>query len=562
MYVDSAPAVNSILCVTINNSPLVGTFLADAGTVTATRLDAAGVARAYTYIPPTTRVPYWNPTTSAEKLGKYEANSRVQASVVESGVMRPVSGGWWAVPYPDASGSCSVAPGYYVKFREGLSPRQCTRAPAILSAATCEAWGSDRLLSYLKIATSPGKVPSPSSIPTFASGADWVSITTNTIYVGNVNSGALGGNGTEYHLNSGAAYASDTCTCRGVLTNIAYTVFYNGATQVISSVAADVVVAELTGCTAVLAPPITVSMVWQDTAPTGTVLPKLDRSGAPGYAWGAPLLGGAMITQSGVPYTAVTSSDKLAVSRGPPYASRTAFHGATVIAGQGGDAGAALSIRGPNWGGACNASSPSLLSIPGADQAQPVPLSFGEDLAVSCTVALSEPELAAACAAATGTQPPYMGLWPVYLPPGYSTSYAPPTHVGTLGASNPWQSWQWTPISTPTSYPPSTVSYDASNAVCTNMPATLSIELLYSFVGEAANPQGKVLAVRYRYMPDTWSMRREDVRVATPQGKQTFTFNTVVTWTQDPTTLRASTLYAAAPQIVPSLPSDLWYPFT
>ncbi len=97
MYVDSAPAVNSILCVTINNSPLVGTFLADAGTVTATRLDATGVARGYTYIPPT-RGPYWSPTTPAEQMSVYVADSRVQAGVVESSVMRPVSGGWWAIP--------------------------------------------------------------------------------------------------------------------------------------------------------------------------------------------------------------------------------------------------------------------------------------------------------------------------------------------------------------------------------------------------------------------------------------------------------------------------------
>lgn len=561
MYVDSAPAVNSILCVTINNSPLVGTFLADAGTVTATRLDATGVARGYTYIPPS-RGPYWSPTTPAELMNVYVANSRVQAAVVESSVMRPVSGGWWAIPYPDASGSCSVGPGYYVKFREGLPPRQCTRAPAIPSAATCEAWGSDRLLSYLKIATSPGQVPSPSSIPTFGgAGASWVSITINNIYLGNVTSGALNYTDDKSVLTS--TY-NDKCACTGVLTNIAYTVYYNGATQVISSVGADVVVASLGNCLATsLAPPITVSMVWQDTAPIGTTLPKLDKSGAPGYAWGAPLLGGSMITQSGVAFSAVTSSDRLAVSRGFPYASRAAIpHGASVIAGLGGDAGAALSIRGPNWGGACSASTPSLLSTPGADQAQPVPLSFGEDLAVSCTVALNVVELEAACREAGGNEPPpYMGLWPVYLPPGYATSYATPTHVGTLGASNPWQSWQWTPISTPT-YPPATVSWDAANKVCTNMPATLSIELLYSFVGEVNNPQGKVLAVRYKYIPDTWSMKREDTRVATPLGQQTFTFNTVVTWTQDPTTMRAATLYAAAPQIVPALPSDLWYPFT
>jgi len=237
MSIDSAPAISQILCISVDNSPLVGNFISEPTSVSSFTLDLPSVARSYTYMPPT-RVPYWQPATLSEKQGVYVANARVQAAVVESSVMRPVSGGWWSIPYPDASGACSNGPGYTVKMREALAPRQCTRAPAILSASTCAAWGSDRLLSYLKIATSPGKQPDPNPLPTFAAGGDWISVDTGSIFKGSVATGILT-SGTLSDLNVGSAFSQTSCLCNGVLTGISYTVSYDGTTNIISSVTAD-----------------------------------------------------------------------------------------------------------------------------------------------------------------------------------------------------------------------------------------------------------------------------------------------------------------------------------
>ena len=308
----------------------------------------------------------------------------------------------------------------------------------------------------------------------------------------------------------------------------------------------------LTDCTSLLSPTVTTSLTWVDTTASGT-LPRLDKSGAPGYTWGGPVLGGAMITPSDVLTSTPASTDKLSVSRGAPFSSRLAtVHGAAVVAGKGLDSVAGLSVRGPSLGGKCSRP-PSGWAPPGLDDAQPVALSFGEDLEVSCTMSLGEDDLKTACTSWANGPPQEYGLWPVALPANYSSPYAAPTHVGTLGSSNPWKYWQWTPISSPVSYPPAALSWDEGRRTCSNVPATLSIEFLWTYVGESSNPQSKILAVRYKYLTDAWSMKREDAsRLVT---KQTFTFQTVVTWVQHPSSLKSSTYYASAPAILPSLPS-------
>lgn len=223
-----------------------------------------------------------------------------------------------------------------------------------------------------------------------------------------------------------------------------------------------------------------------------------------------------------------------------------------------------LAVRGPGVGGACAA--PPTSTAPGSsawgaaaglDTASVVPVTFGEDVSVSCTVSLTAAALGALCGSVSAAPPPYMGFWPVNASGSVS---ALPTHVGTMGNAHPWKAWQWTPISAPAAYPPSPVTYDAGNQVCGGMPATLAVEFLWAAVGEASNPQAKVLGVRYRYLSDSWAFSREDVRDTGAGAAQTFAFQTTVTWTQYATSYPG--LYVAPPpSVLPKLPADLWYPF-
>ena len=564
MSIDSAPGISQILCITVDNSPLTGAFLPSPGSVPITALSSPSVARTATYNPPS-RPPAWAPATLAQQAGQYLAGERVQAAVaVATGGLRPVSTGWWSLPSPDASGACSSAPSAFVGVRSPVPPRQCWRPAAPLTAATCEAWGAQRATAELRLAVLPGKTTSLTTAP---SSADWLPVTLGTAWTGNASSGALSQSGA---LSSAASLSPvfSPCSCAGVLTALAYTVHYNGLTGALTSATADVVLASLSlsasdcAAGASLSPPLSVSLEWVDDASPAPA-PALGRSGAPGYLLGAPVLAGAMVTASGAPASgALAAGDKLAVLTGAPAGSRLA------VFSSGANAGAffssyGLSVRGPGAGGAC-AAPPAAASAAtwgpatGTDSAQPVPVGFGEDLAVSCTVSLTLAELAGLCAALSAAPPAYTGLWPVN---GTGSTPTLPSHVGILGNAHPWKAWQWTGISAPAGgYPPAPVSYDAATGVCSGVPATLALEFLWAAVGEAGNPQAQVLGVRYRYVSDSWAFGREDVRAVGAGGAQTFAFTTTVTWTQYGSS--APAVYVAPPpNVLPKLPADLWYPF-
>ncbi len=570
MSIDSAPGINSILCVSVDNSPLSGVFLADPGAPSIEALSSPAVARGATYNPPS-RSAQWAPVTLAEVAGQYVAGARVQAAVASaSGAapQRPVSSGWWALPAPDANGQCGSAPTDFARVRTAVAPRQCARAPALLSPATCEAWGSARLLGDLRLATGPGQNPSPLTAPQLGPQYGWVGVATGAVWAGNAATGLSVPSG------SGALAASQQpafsvppgggCTCSGVVTAIAYTVSFNGLSGAITGATADLVVANVTlsaaDCAAsAVSAPLTVSLAWVDSAAPAPA-PALERSGAPGYALGAPVLAGVLITQSGAAPAAAAGSDKLAIARGVPANSRLGVFGSEMALGVSFSA-AGLALRGPAAGGVCaaplaGAGVPAFGSA-GLDGASVVPVTFGEDVSVSCTVALDAVALGALCAAAAGAPPGYMGFWPVNASGALA---ALPTHVGMLGNAHPWKAWQWAGISAPAAYPPAPVAFDANNGVCTGVPATLAVEFLWASVGESGNPQSRILGVRYRYISDSWALSREDVRTTAPAAPQTFAFATTVTWTQYGSS--APVPYVApAPNVLPTLPSDLWFPF-
>ena len=573
MSIAAAPGISQILCISIDNSPLSGSFLADPGAVPVQALSAPGTARAHSFNPPP-RPPAYAPATLAEKAGQYVAGARVQAAVAAGGGLRPVSGGWWAPPAPDAQGVCGSGPTAYAGVRVDVPPRACARAPALLSPAACEAWGSARLLSELRLATGPGKSASSVAPPTLGAAGDWVPVALGSVWAGSAGSGYLsqGSGGGGAGGGAGSAYTATPaggCACSGVLTAIAYTVYYAGPSGAITGASADVVLANVTlptpsECAAVaLAPPLTVSVEWVDSAPLAGAggAGAAARSGAPGYLVGAPVLSGVLVSQAAgggalAPGAAVAASDRLAVARSAPVGSRLApFFSGGGGSGGGGGGVAGLAVRGPGAGGEC--ALPPPLGAAAGDAASVVPVAFGEDLAVSCTVSLTPAALGALCGALAGAPPGYMGFWPVNA----SGSAAAPTHVGTLGNAHPWRAWQWTAVSAPPGYPPAPVTYDAGAGVCSGVPATLAVEFLWAYVGVASNPQAKILGVRWRYISDSWAFTREDVRATGAGAPQAFAFATTVTWTQHATSA-GGVQVAPPPNLVPRLPSDLWYPFS
>jgi hypothetical protein len=275
------------------------------------------------------------------------------------------------------------------------------------------------------------------------------------------------------------------------------------------------------------------------------------RSGAPGYLLGAPVLGGKAVAASGAAdVKTVAPSDKRAVVRGAPFGSRVA---PLAALGRGeGAAVAGLSVRGAGPGGVCvpySAGTPD-----GADAAWPVPVTFGEDVALSCSLSLLQSDFTALCGPG-GTA--YLGLWQVNV----SGVPAAPTHVGQLGNADPNKFWQWVAIGSAGAAPIGTYMSSDGQTACKGVATSFNLEFLWAYVGEAGNPQAKVLAARTRWGADTLAFSREDTRVTLgPAARQTFTFTTTVTWTQYPGQAPEQ-LVAAAPVVVQPLPSDLWYPF-
>jgi tectonic-1/3 len=555
MSLENDFAADAALCIYIDNSALAGSYFADPGAVPAASLSLPAYSSRFSYAPPARPLPY-GLTTSAASQGFYEAGERVAAAIATTGgALRGAANGWWALPSVGPGGACAAGASAFAAFRRDVPPTQCARAAARLDANTCDAWGGLRMLGDLRVA----------KFPTF----DTLSVASNFVTLAITAAwSADSATGARTPLTSAAALTSATgntinafssgaggCSCVGVLVSVAYRVRYRAATRSITSVDASVVFSDVAqgaaACAAgtLVSTPLSWSVTWVDDAAAA----PLTRSGAPGYLLGAPVLAGKAVSASGAAFSdvsALSSGDKVAIARSAPFGSRVEPL-AALGAGEG-FAVAGLSVRGAGPGGGCVAFSAG--AAPGADAAWPVPVTFGEDMALSCSLSLAPADFTALCAAGAA---PYVGLWAVNATGGA----AEPTHVGQLGNADPAKYWQWVAIGGAGAPPVGTL--DANFASCRGLATSFNLELLWAYVGEAGNPQAKVVAVRKRWGADTWVFSREDSRVLATGGameKQTFTFTTTVTWTQFPGQAPAQ-LVAAPPAVVPPLPSDLWYPF-
>lgn len=571
--------LDNVLCIVVDNSPLAGSFFVEPPeSLTSDSLTTPGIVRRYSFAPPQRGAPVAL-TTPAQEAGLYAPGDRVAAAIqvqplAVGSELRTQASGWWALPDVGPGGSCSSSPGSFALFADAQAPRQCTRPPAPLTAQSCAAFGGARLVSLLTL----GRVPSATlAAPLVFNASTFVAVALGDVTVANASTGETrAGSAADAQWGADAwtpsAGAESPCTCAGAVTGVSYRVYHNATPGVIVGVVADVVVTTLQldapACGAApVSLPLTLAVTWLDVAqlPSGAPSsPRLDNSGAPGYVRGAPLLAGLLVTQSGQPPGAeLASTDKLAIDRSPPRGARIAPL-ARLNEGTG-FAVAGLTLRGPGPGGACVALDP--LTPPGADPAQPVPVAYGEDLALACTLQLDEPALSRLCyAGQSGLVATYafMGLWPLNASGAALATPPVASHVGAFGNADPAKAWEWVPIEFPPSPLPAP-SWDEATGVCRGIPAAVSINFLTARVGEAGNPQVRVVAAVVAYEPDTWVFQREDARNPDAPDDfgvfppQTFTLTTSVTWTMwdAPTT----DYVAPVPPVLPATPADLWYPF-
>jgi hypothetical protein len=106
--------------------------------------------------------------------------------------------------------------------------------------------------------------------------------------------------------------------------------------------------------------------------------------------------------------------------------------------------------------------------------------------------------------------------------------------------------------------------------------AGVKLQLAYASIGEALNPQSKIVAARLSYATDTWTFAREGSR-SSPATTQAFVFTSTVSWVAlNPVRMIIMTHHLIiivfvvqvvqdfippAPPVIPPLPADLFYPF-
>jgi tectonic-1/3 len=554
----SSAGADAVLCVAVDNSPVLGSFLADPGLLPPATLDAAGVARAESFRRPSPAAAAAAAALAATQ--SFDVGARVPARKAgPGGALVAAFGGSWRLPAPGGGGGggsgasgaapCGLAAGAaFVRFRGDVAPPQQCLYTAPLSAAACADLSPAAYVGGLLVG----------AFPAAAAARDFVQVALGSVsFVDAASGGVLAGVGA-----AASSWDEASCTCAHALVGLHYSVTYVGASMRIAAVAAHVVVSNvsqppgLCGFAAVSVPVTTgVSFVPQSLS---AAAPVLGRSGGPGYVKGLPVLAGVLVTQAGAPLggAAPAAGDLLVVARSAPAHSLLASF-ANLAAGYGFEL-AGLSLRGPAADGSC-----ALAPAPGSaaglrDDASAVPVGFGEDLAVSCALDLTPQQLQALCAGGGGAASPtsaFVGLGSVLLA-GAAGGAAPVTHVGVLGNADPYKPWQWLALAAGAAQ--QAPSWDTTGVFpqCANMPSGVDVELLVAAVGSAGNPQYKVVSARVSYPTSTWTFGREAGGAARTQRFLMTSTVTFTTYSGDPTVV-----WKPAPPIIPPMPADLWYPF-
>ena len=191
----------------------------------------------------------------------------------------------------------------------------------------------------------------------------------------------------------------------------------------------------------------------------------------------------------------------------------------------------------------------------GCDPKAMVISTFGNDLKSGCMVSLKEHELKSACEAFATSE-----TLPISLSDFWNTvlNGTIKTMLGKFGNSDPLNFDEWIELESESiSTFAQAALYNSQDRQCENMVTSLNLEIMYANVGEEGNPQPKIVSARLWFGSDTWRYR-DTSRV---NATQNFGFYTTVSFVNyDSETTGA--VVPPTPDLLPTLPHDLWYPFT
>lgn len=532
--------LEGVVCVAVDNSPFAGSFLSDPGLPGAAVFSRTDVAADPTFVESEElrALASLRTATAAAAPGLYLPGQPVLAARASGSSLSATGGGVLRLPGPALGGSCADA---VVALTQSPGSWSCSQQ-APVSAAQCAALTPAARLGTLRVAALPtAPVSDPSS-------ALWLTPNASTLVEVSASSGAtsnttaaataaillepqpgdtsVAGRAGTF---SGEGGGTGTCSCEGVLVGYDAAIASDGQGQ-LTKLTFDVRVATLAGlpcsadaasgnATAAAGASFTLGGAVAYTASasaSSAVTTSLElnnivargRSGNPGYLPGLPVLAG------------VLTSDPTSGS------SKTAVLAATE----------GLQLVGPGSGGACAVSGGAASSAAASTSS----IRFGEDVVVGCSLSLTPAELETLCTAAGVASLPGVVL-------GLAGGL---THVGMMGNADPLRSTHWLAISE--TQPSASPTWDAASLTCQGMLVGFEVRLLAAPVGEAANPQRKIIAAATRYITG-------DLTAASASGATTFALTSSVSFAS----LGASGLdrFIPPPPSVIALPHDLFYPF-
>ncbi|XP_030837337.1 tectonic-1 [Strongylocentrotus purpuratus] len=302
-------------------------------------------------------------------------------------------------------------------------------------------------------------------------------------------------------------YNASSGTCQDVVLEVKYIITHN-STDGIEEVEVELLLGSLTSTDLYPSQTFSTEFIKRDEV---DVYP---RSGNPGYVIGQPLMAGNLVEE-----TQPDESIKQAISVGA-------------------DPDSWLTVVRSSGDGTCVNDSDSRL-----------PITFGENLRSGCTIQVSYESVSDVC-----------GLIQATALNALNGNH--PSHVATFGSSLPEVVGDWVEIFED---PISSNPVSNEQGVCNNMYMALHVEVLYANVGALANPQAKIIGVRYNY-PDAsgQTLRYQCIGPYCQQGAeslvQNFEVSVSVEFIDASTNPTAS--WAEKPAVESKLPNDFFYPFS
>ena len=124
--------------------------------------------------------------------------------------------------------------------------------------------------------------------------------------------------------------------------------------------------------------------------------------------------------------------------------------------------------------------------------------------------------------------------------------------IGIFGNANPLDATQWLNVdfSIPSFGSPTMYTEDAK---CTDIPSSINMNIIWTYVGSIKNPQARIVNVEVTYE------NTEMIFTTSKSDRQGFNFMSTVTWVYQE---ESSSIYdPPAPPIIFSVPHDVFYPF-